>query len=300
MKKILRYFTDREYRFVVNAYRGLYNSMDDEEYIKCLFEALLGYKLNLEEPRTFNEKLQWLKLHDRNKELSRYVDKYEVKNYISNLIGEEYVIRTIGVWDTFEDIDFSSFPNQFVIKTTHDSGGVIICKDKLEFNCLEAKKIINLSLKKNYYLQGREWPYKNVRPRIIAEELIIDKKHNDLMDYKLFLFNCRVKYIQVDIDRFTNHQRNFYTTEWKYVPFTTKYPTNPNINIEKPANLQEMISIANTIAEDIGKKDFLRVDLYCVENRVYFGEITFYHGSGFEKFYPDEWDSILGSSISIS
>ena len=174
-------------RFLSN--KNSINWIPDSIVLKCIYRSELNKKLNLNNPKTFNEKLQWLKLYDRKDIYTTMVDKYEAKKYVAGIIGEEYIIPTIGIYNSFDEIDFDKLPKRFVMKCTHDSGGIIICKDKSNFNKVLAKKKIEKSLKKNYYYGGREWPYKNVKPRIIIEEYMEDKKHHELRDYKIFCFN---------------------------------------------------------------------------------------------------------------
>lgn len=275
----------------------IFKNMSDQAYLKMRYKIDTGETLNLENPTKFNEKLQWLKLHDHNPQYTKMVDKFEVKEYMKELIGEDFIIPTLGVWDSFDEIDFNMLPNQFVLKSTHDSGGVVICKDKANLDIENARKVINKSLKRNYFYSGREWPYKNVKPRIIAEKYMVDESGYELKDYKIFLFSGKAKYIQVDFDRFTDHHRNFYSTDWEYVPFTTLYPTNPDRKIERPQCLSQLLHISEKIAKSLDDPKFLRVDLYVINNSVYFGEVTFYHGSGYEKFYPEAWNEKLGSLI---
>lgn len=274
--------------------------INDETYLKLLFKIECGKTLNLKEPITFNEKLQWLKLHDRKEIYTKLVDKAEVKYYIADLMGEQYIIPTIGIWDEFDDINFDKLPNQFVLKCTHDSGGLIVCTDKSKLNIDNARLKINKCLKRNYFYFGREWPYKNVKPRIIAEKYMYDREQIDgINDYKLFLFSGKVFCVQVDYDRFFDHHRNFYDTEWNYLPFTTCYPTDPQREIKKPECLEEMISFAEKLSDSIGNPAHVRIDMYIIEGKLFFGEVTFYHGSGCEKFMPEEWDKILGDQIVI-
>lgn len=254
-------------------------------------------KLNLDNPKTFNEKLQWLKLYDRKPEYTKMVDKYEAKKYIADLIGEEYVIPTLGVYDKFEDIDFSKLPNQFVIKCTHDSGGLVICKDKAKLNVEEAREKINKSLKRKYYKFGREWPYKNVKPRIIIEKYMEDDKTHQLIDYKIFNFNGMPKYIQLDFNRFQGHQRQMFDIDWKECEFMFVYKNIEKTKIDKPNKLKEMIELAKILSKDI---PFLRTDFYIVNEKVYIGELTFYPESGFGKFTPEEWDLKLGNMLDVS
>lgn len=276
--------------------RKVLNLIDDRTYLKLAFKAKLGYSLDLNNPRTFNEKLQYLKLHDHNSYYSKLVDKYEVKNIIRDLLGDEYLIPTYGVWNSFEDINIADLPNKFVLKCTHDSGGLVIVKDKNTFDAMYAKNILDKSLKNNYYYYGREWPYKNVIPRIIAERYI-EGGESDILDYKFFCFNGIVKFFKIDFDRFTNHRANYYDRNGSLLPFgEAAYPPNPKKKLLIPNNIHEMIMIAEKISS--GYK-FLRVDFYNIEGQILFGELTFFPASGFGAFTTKEWDERIGSLLTI-
>ena len=266
----------------------------DELYIKLRFYFMCGYLPNLRTPQNYNEKLQWLKVNDYHEDYSVLVDKYEVKSHVESIIGSEHIIPTIGVWDSFQNIDFDNMPNQFVLKTTHDSGGVVIVKDKQSFDCQKAAKLLTKSLRNNFYKYNREYPYKSVKPRIIAEEYLVDESGQELKDYKFFCFNGVPKVIQVDYDRFNGHKRNMYDTEWKRLPFTLGFPTDWKRDFSKPKNLDLMLDIASRLSKNI---PHVRVDLYNVDGHVYFGELTFFHGGGYEKFTPKEWDHTFGDWI---
>ena len=250
-------------------HRGGFDFLSDELYLKLIYWQKMGKKLNLKNPKRFNEKLQWLKLHDRKPEYSVMVDKYEVKNFVTSKIGSAYVIPTLGVWDKFEDIDFGELPDKFVLKCTHDSGGLVICKDKNKLDMKAAKTKINKSLQNNYYLQGREWPYKNVKPRILAEKYMVDESGFELKDYKVM---------------------------WEHLAITQGVPLS-DIQVERPACLQEMLEMSRILAAGLHQ---VRVDWYYVEGQLYFGEITFFDASGFDDFEPDEWNELVGSWIKIS
>ncbi len=269
---------------------------DDELYLKLRYYFRFHRLLNLDNPQTFNEKLQWLKLHDRKPEYSQMVDKYEAKKYVAGIIGEEYIIPTLGIWERAEDIDFDSLPAQFVLKCTHDSGGIIICKDKSKLDLQAAKAKLAKYLKRQYFTQNREWAYKNVKPRIIAEQYMEDESGSDLMDYKIFCFDGKAKIIQVDYDRFTNHTRNLYSTNWEYIEATICYPTNPEHQIPKPEKLDEMLALAEKLSKGI---PHLRIDFYYINNKIYFGELTFYHGSGMERFVPEEFGKTMGEYLKL-
>ena len=280
---------------------GLLNWLPDETVLKLMYKARIGKTLNLEEPRSFSEKLQWLKLYDRDPLYIKLVDKYEVRKHIAETIGEEYLIPIHGVWDDPNEIDFDSLPDQFVLKCTHDSGSVIICDDKSEFDRNRAKKKLKKAQKFNFYYHGREWPYKNVQPRIIAEEFLSDGKHEDIWDYKFFCFSGVPMYCQVIGGRNSLKTMNFFDMNWcpqearrvsndgKAYPFTKE-------EIPRPATFDEMKAAAERLSKDI---PFSRVDFYEVQGKMYFGEITFYPASGFCTFEPEEWNDIFGSWINL-
>lgn len=281
------------------AGRGLLKWIPDDLYLKLVFRARLGQKLNLDDPQSFSEKLQWLKLHDRNPVYTEYVDKYEVRKHIANTIGEQYLIPLVGgPWDSFDEIDFDKLPNQFVLKCTHDSGGLVICKDKSALDLAAAKAKIQRCLENNYYYNSREWPYKNVKPRIIAEAYMEDDRTGDLQDYKLMCFGGEVKCSFVCSDRFSPEGLHvtFFDRDWNVMPFERKYPARKE-GLPKPLNYELMVSLAQSLSKDI---PFVRVDFYEINGRVYFGELTLFPGSGMEDFRPVEWDYKLGEWIDLS
>lgn len=249
---------------------------------------------DLKHPKTFNEKLQWLKLHDRKPIYTTMVDKYEAKQYVANIIGEEYIIPTLGVWNRAEDINFDSLPNQFVLKATHDSGRVVICKDKTTLNRAEIIKEMRKSLQRNFYAVGREWPYKNVKRRIIAETFMVNESDTELKDYKVFCLNGQPEIIEVDYGRFTKHMRNIYDKEWNFIEMEIQYPSDRTHKIQKPENFDKMLDLARKLSKGI---PHVRVDFYNIDNQLYWGELTFFHGSGMEHFNPKEWDKRLGELI---
>lgn len=274
-------------------------TLRDENYLKYRYKIQMGKDLDLNNPKTFNEKIQWLKLNDRNPIYTQMVDKYEVKDYIEKIIGKEYIIPTIGIYDCFDDIDFDSLPNQFVMKCTHDSGSVCICKDKSLINIDEFRKKINKSLNVNYYYSGREWPYKNVRPRIIVEKYLDDLSDNQINDYKFMCFNGKVECCFVCTDRDNKVDGlavTFFDKSWNKLPFKRHYRNSEEV-INKPSNYDKMIELAEILSKNI---PFIRVDFYEVDNKIYFGELTLYPGSGFEEFSPEEWDYKLGSLIDLN
>lgn len=278
--------------------QGLFNRMSDEAYLKMRYWLSMGKKLNLANPQTFNEKLQWLKLYDRNPEYTRMVDKYEAKKYVADRIGEEYIIPTLGVWERFDEIDFDALPDQFVLKCTHDSGGLVICRDKKTLDKEKARKKIEASLKMNYFYSGREWPYKNVKPRIIAEQYMEDTATAELRDYKIFTFDGVAKALFIATERGSSTEEtkfDFFDTEFRHLPFTNGHP-NAKVRPAKPETFDEMLRLAEKLSANI---PHLRVDFYEVNGKAYFGELTFAHWSGMMPFEPAEWDETFGTWIKL-
>ncbi len=281
-----------------NLCKTILRVLPDEWYIQLLYFYHFHRFANLENPQTFNEKLQWLKLHDHNPLYTTLVDKYAVKKWVADKIGEQYVIPTLGVWEKAEDINFDQLPNRFVLKCTHDSGSIVICRDKSK---LDKKAIIvklSLALKNNGYWYGREWPYKNVPPRIIAEKYMTDDDSiQELKDFKLMCFNGKVKCSFVCTERFTKQglKITFYDTNWDVMPFERHY-LRSKTPIAKPLNYDEMVELAEKLSKDI---PFVRVDFYSVKGHTYFGEMTFYPGSGLEAFSPSEWNKEIGSYLQL-
>lgn len=271
--------------------------MDDEIFLSKIYYEVFGQKLNLDNPVSFNEKIQWLKIHDRNSEYNALVDKALFKEKIKKSLGSNLLIPTLGIWDDFGKINFDKLPDQFVLKCTHDSGSVIICDNKSTFDMNYAREKLERAQATNMYWSGREWPYKNLKARIICEAYLVDESGLELKDYKVFCFNGIPKYIQVDFNRFSKHQRNLYSTDWEYLGFTSKYQTNPNVIIDKPLILDEMLEYSRILSRDIVHS---RVDFYVINKKLFIGEITLYHGSGFERYTPSEWDEKLGKLLTIS
>ena len=271
----------------------------DRLYIAIKYRMTLGRFPNLKNPQTFNEKLQWLKLHSRNSEYTRMVDKYEAKKFIADTIGEEYIIPTLGVWDKFDDIDFDILPDQFVLKCTHDSGGLVICRDKSKLDIAAAKKKIESCLKTNYYWHGREWPYKNVKPRIIAEQYM-DDGAGGLRDYKFFCFNGmpRFIYISQGLEDHSTARISFYDLEGNKMPFGRSDYLPFDVDPDMPETLSEMIEYSSVLSEKVGCP-FVRIDFYCIKGKTYFGEITFSPCGGMMPFKPAEWDKKLGDYLDL-
>lgn len=277
---------------------------DDESYLKILFYLRMHKRLNLKQPKTYSEKLQWLKLNNHRPEYSIMVDKYAVKDYVTKIIGERYIIPTLGVWDRPEDIDWDSLPNKFVLKTTHGGGsvGVVICRDKNSFEKEKAIKKLRRSMKQDVYMELREWPYKNVSPKVIAEEYIMDDSvynQGGLSDYKFTCFNGDVDNVMVCVDRASGTPKfYFYDKQWNLLPLNVRGKnTNKDFKLPKPQCMDEMFEIARELSEGI---PFLRVDLYCVNNQPYFGELTFFPASGFDSNILPETEEYFGSKINLS
>ena len=267
----------------------------DRTYLKLLYRVMTGHKLDLDNPRGFTEKIQWLKLYNTSSECTMMADKLAVKKYIADTFGKQYVIPLLGVYNCFDDIDFDKLPDRFVLKTTHDSGGPVICKDKSNFDVKQARKILSRRLNINYFYRGREYPYKNIPPRIIAEEYMEDE-YGELRDYKFFCFNGFVKMFKIDSGRYTHHQANYFNIQKEYLPFGEyNYTfTPPREDVQFPDNIDEMIKMAEIISK---RFPFVRVDFYNVKGNVYFGEITFHPAGGFDRFVPDKWDVIIGDML---
>lgn len=269
----------------------------DRSFLVRLFPLRTGYPLNLENPQTFNEKIQWLKLYDRKPIYIKMVDKVEAKKYVADIIGREYIVPTYNVYERLEDIDFDVLPEQFVLKCNHDSGGLVICKNKLSFNKNEAIKNLKKAFNRNYYWKNREWPYKDVKPKIIAEKYLTDDGVG-LKDYKFYCFNGepRILYISKGLDDHKTANISFLTMDWLFAPFVrSDYNPFPSLP-EKPSKFDEMVAIARRLSCNI---PFVRVDLYQVRNQVYFSELTFSPCSGFMPFEPKEWDFRLGSWLRL-
>lgn len=278
------------------ARRGALRWLPDRQYLCVIYRAAIGKRLRLDDPKGFNEKLQWLKLYDRNPKYTTMVDKYLVREYVAEKIGEEYLIPLLGVWDDPEQIDFDKLPDQFVLKCNHDSGAVVICKDKSQLDIPAAKEFLSRRQKHNFYYGGREWPYKDVVPKIICEKYMEDES-GELTDYKFMCFNGEVKCAFTCTDRFTPQGLHvtFYDMQWNIMPFERHYP-RASVPAQKPQSYDEMVQLAEKLSAGI---PFVRVDFYEIDGKPYFGELTFFPGNGLEEFTPEEWDDTLGSWISL-
>lgn len=294
-----RFLTSANYRFIYMANLGRYNTMPDEEYLIRMFKAVMGTELDLEHPVTFNEKLQWLKLYDRNPLYTTMVDKYEVKKYVADIIGEEYIIPTLGVWDDPDEIDFEKLPNQFVLKCNHNSGlGMCICKDKSKLNYDKVRADLRKGLAQDYYLLNREWPYKDVPRKIIAEKYLSDNLETELANYKVHNFSGIPQMILVCRDRFAESglTEDFFDAEWHHLPILRITHPNASIPVKKPITFDKMLELAKKLSKDI---PFLRTDFYEVGDKLYFGELTLYPASGFSKFEPNAWDKKYGDLVEL-
>ena len=282
------------------ANQGAFDWMKDEDYLKLMYWAVIGDKLDLDDPVTYMAKIQWLKLHDRQKRYVRLVDKIKAKEYVARKIGEEYVVPNLGVWDSFDEIDFDALPQQFVLKCNHDSGSVVICRDKSTFDKTAAERKITKKLKTDAYKWGREWPYKHVPRKVFAETYLEnDSGMSDITDYKFFCFGGVPRYCQVITDRSTDEKIDFYDMDWNHQPFVglTLNVENSTKEIKKPVHFEKMIELAGILSKGMC---FARIDFFEVKGNLYFGEITLYPAAGFGFFRPKEWNTTLGDMIDLS
>lgn len=275
------------------ASNGLINWMSDETFIKLVFKSTFGYELDLNNPTTFSEKIQWLKLYNRRPEYTMMVDKYRVREYIREKIGDEYLIPLLNVWDSVEEIDFDALPNQFVLKCNHDQGSVVICKDKAHFDIDTAKQKLARKLKRNHYWSIREWPYKNVKPCIICEQYMQDDDgKEELSDYKVLCFNGEPKLIEVHKGRFgREHTQDFYDMNWNKTVFNQPDVPMSDEVMDKPMFADEMLGLSRKLSVGM---PHVRVDWYYTNEHLYFSELTFYDASGFDPFVDDQ-DAEIGS-----
>lgn len=295
IKKIFHVINDPNYRFEVLSNKGFYKKISDEEFSKRKFKYIFDRDLDLKNPVTYNEKIQWLKLNDRKEIYTTLVDKYSVREEIKKIIGDKYLIPLLGVWENANDIEFDKLPNQFVLKCTHNSGkGMCVCTNKKNLNIKKTIKKLNLGLKENYYLKSREWPYKNVKPRIIAEQFIGENNRTP-NDFKFFIIEGKIECIMICSDRDTNKTNfSFYDKDWN------RYSNEQNEKeFSKPEMLSEMIQVTNRIAEKLPKIHTFRVDLYNTKGKIYFGEITLYNDGGFDDDITEETDRMMGSKVKL-
>lgn len=297
INKLRKFLINKDYRFIILSNRGWMKNTPADAFLKRVYEINMGKPLPLENPMLYTEKLQWLKLYDHRPEYTRMVDKYAVKNYIAEIIGPEFVVPLLGVWDRVEDIDFDKLPRQFVLKTTHDSGGIVVCKDKETLDIGKAKRKLRYFLNRDYYSQNREWPYKNVPHRIIAEAYMEDQRQGELRDYKFFTFGGEPKVLYIAQGRGSGKETvaDFFDMEFNHLPFTIDHDMAP-ILPEKPVNFELMKELAAKLSTGTPQ---LRVDFYEVNGKVYFGEMTFFHCSGMEAFHPESWNRIFGDWVTL-
>lgn len=277
---------------VKKKYYAIY---DDKTFLANKFKRTVGYDLNIEHPKTFNEKLQWLKLFNHRDIYTVMVDKYAVKKYVSERIGHEYVVPTLGVWEQFDDIDFEKLPKQFVLKCTHDSGSTVLIENKDVMDIAKIREKLTSALNINYYWVGREWPYKNVPRQIIAEKYMAIS--SEMIDYKFLCFRGIPKMLFTCTERFEGMglKVTFFDLDWNRLDFERHYPSSKK-EISRPKNLELMVNLAGKLSTGI---PFVRVDFYEIKGKVYFGEMTFFPGGGMEEFEPPEWDNILGEKIAL-
>lgn len=279
-----------------STFKPICRLLSDKTMVKIQYRHHIGRDLNLSRPKTFNEKIQWLKLYDRRPEYTNYADKYAVRKHIAEIIGEEYLIPLLGVYDNVEDIDWPALPDQFVLKCTHGSSFNIICTDKTKLDIEASKKKLNKWMKQNFFWYGREWVYKDIKPRIICEKYMSDETGTDLKDYKIFCFHGEPKFIQVHCNRFANHKQSLYDTQWNFINASIGYPADPKDEMKKPEKLGEMLELSRVLAK---KFYHIRIDFYYSGGRVYFGEMTFYDTSGYGKVQPEEFDELVGTWLQV-
>lgn len=294
--KIFKFLFNMKYYLIYwNRFKGL--TREQEKYIlKKQFKWATGYKLNLDNPKSFNEKIQWLKLNYKNPLLTKCADKYAVREYVKEKIGEEYLIPLLGVWDSPDDIDFDALPNQFVLKVNWGSGQNIIVKDKSKLNIEEAKEKLRKWVKKesNHYYDFLEWAYKDIQPKITCEKYI-EQMDGKLIDYKFFCNWGEPKFLFLGIDRYIDTKFNFYDLDWNLLPVKNHYKVSTT-PIPKPKNYDKMLELSKKLSADF---PFVRVDLFEIDEKIYFGELTFYHFNGTEPFEPVKWDYKFGDMIDI-
>ena len=298
LNSIIRWLKE-PWRILVSPKIGnLSHLVPDRLYLYSQYRVLLGEKPDLRAPRNYNEKLQWLKLHDRKPVYTQWVDKYEVKEYVRRTLGEEYVVPAYGVWDSFDDIDWDCLPERFVLKCTHDSAGLVICRDKATFDKASAREKLTRCMKRNFYYSGREWPYKHIKPRILAEQYLEDTVLGELRDYKFMTFNGVPRVMHLVSNRQNPDEEtygDFFDMEFRHLDLTMGHINAP-VCPEKPENFERMKEFAAKLAKDTAH---IRVDFYEVDGRLYFGELTFYQDSGYAEVLPPHWSGELGNWIDL-
>ena len=299
LKKGIEFIRNPYYRYWVLAGKGIYDSMPDEEYLRRMWKDFFGTELNLDNPQTLCEKLQWMKLYYRRPEMTALADKYQAKKIVDKIIGKGHTIPTLGVWNHFDDIDFSTLPERFVLKLTHNSGGMVICKDKSKFDKRTAKKKLEKELKRNYFYGGREWQYKNIKPRIIAEPYISKLGKKDSIEYKTTCFDGKVGFVTIckgiahtDLDLRSN---DHFDSQFNKLNWWTYYKP-AKVTPSKPEQWDELIAFCEKLATGF---PYSRIDTYIINGKIIFGEMTFTTWSGHMKFDPPEWDMKLGNMLKL-
>lgn len=300
LRKIIKFITNKQFRFSIMSSYGFYNRVPDKKYLKKVFILNGGYVLNLDKPQSFNEKLNWIKINDRNPLYTRLADKYDAKKFVADNIGEKYVVRSFGVYNSVDDIDIGTLPNRFVIKATHDSSGAVICKDKESFDLLSFKKKYSKIMRRNFYNRSREWPYKNITPRIIVDELLEDNtfinKETTLIDYKFWCFNGEPKIMYVTV-KSSEIFENFYDTNFNPVDINHGFPRHVP-EFEKPKNFEKMLDLSRILAKKT-ETSFVRIDFFNINGSIFFGEFTFFDWGGLRPFSDKDTDLILGKMIKL-
>lgn len=291
---VISYLRNPKQLFLSMGDRGYFWWMSDRVYLSIMYRILMGKKLRLDNPVTFNEKLQYLKIHGRNNEYTKMVDKYVVKQYVAKKIGRQYVVPTFQVWNSVEEIDLQQLPEKFVLKCTHDSGGVVVVKDKSNLNLEDTKKFLKKHLKRNFYFHAREWPYKNVKPRILAERFLGE----NVMEVKLFMFDGKMKYFMIcggEAHNAKSRTQDYFDSSFHHLNCTGTFPKSKK-TVEIPFEMDQMIQLSEDLSSGIVH---VRVDWYLIKHKIYFGELTFSNGSGFINYRPSYWDERFGKFLPI-
>jgi hypothetical protein len=288
------------YKKIIKKFKKFDKWIPKVLYLKIRFYLVFRKCLDLNNPQTLNEKIQWLKLYGYKPVHTTITDKYLARDYVAEKIGANYLVPLIGVYDHFDEINFDALPDEYIIKTNHGSGQNIIIRGLGDINKESVKNKCNLWLNENHYNATKEPQYKDIIPKILIENLLTDERGVLPLDYKIHCINGKAEFVQVDIDRFNNHKRNFYSTDWTLLPFTWCPSDSGWINgrpIDRPVNFSDMIRVAEMLAIEF---PYLRVDLYNIDGKIFFGELTLHHGSGWEKFEPAEYDQIYGSKVLLN
>lgn len=300
-EKIAGYYRNSDFGYnavrpIYKLYQFILKYMSDEYVIKKQFKKRMGYELDLKNPQTLNEKMNWLKLYNKKDLHTTVADKYKVRAYVEQKIGSKYLIPLLFHTKNADEIKPENLPDSnFIIKANHNSSGGLIVRDKSSVDWGAARKRFKRTLKENYFYSSREWQYKNIEPRIIAEELLTYEDGSIPEDYKFHCFNGKLAFVMIDFDRFGSlRTRNLYDTDWNLIPCNWGRPYGKDL--EKPDNFDEMKMIVEKLAQDF---IYVRVDLYLVKGSIYFGEITFHHNSGHQKFIQEEWDYKFGEQLKI-